>query len=321
MARPGSLTAFDPDPGLAAPALLDEADRWRRWLADERRAADDTIEAYGHDLGAFFVFLGAHLGAPPDLDSLAALKAADFRAWLARRAMDGLERSSTARALSVIRGFFRHLRRARGLENTAITGIRTPKQPRLLPRPLSREDAAAVIDRAQDLHRDDWVALRDTAVLSLLYGAGLRIDEALSLNRRDLPAGETMMITGKGRKQRIVVILPVVRAAIERYLEACPQAGDADAPLFVGVRGKRLGARAMQSSMQKLRLWLGLPETATPHALRHSFATHLLSAGGDLRSIQELLGHASLSTTQRYTEVDADKLMAVYEQAHPRAKG
>ncbi|MDJ0947419.1 MAG: tyrosine recombinase XerC [Alphaproteobacteria bacterium] len=321
MARPRRLTAFAAAPTLAAPDVLDEAARWQRWLADERRAADYTIEAYGHDLAAFLDFLREHLGAPARLDDLAGLRAADFRSWLARRAQQGLERSSTARALSVVRGFFRHLRRSRGLENAAIATIRTPKLPKQLPRPLAKEEAAAVVAQAGSLHDEPWLAHRDTAVLTLLYGAGLRIDEALSLNRRDAPKAETMVITGKGRKQRMVVVLPVVRAAIDAYLAACPHDPGPEGPLFLGVRGGRLRARALQAAMQTLRVRLGLPETATPHALRHSFATHLLSAGGDLRSIQELLGHASLSTTQRYTQVDAERLMAVYEQAHPRAKG
>lgn len=321
MARPRGLTDFPADPGLAAPDVLAGAAAWERWLADERHSSDHTIGAYGRDLTAFLRFLRGHLGAPATLEDLAGLRAADFRAWLALRARQGQAPSSTARALSVLRGFYRHLRRSRGIDNAAIALLRTPKLPKQLPRPLAKEDAIAVVANAETLDARPWVAKRDAAVLTLLYGCGLRIDEALSLDRRDAPAGDSMVVTGKGRKQRIIAVLPIVRAAIEDYLAACPHRVGPDAPLFLGIRGKRLGARAVQAAMARLRVALGLPDSATPHALRHSFATHLLSAGGDLRSIQELLGHASLSTTQRYTEVDTERLLDVYAQAHPRARG
>ena len=295
--------------------------QWQSWLAHERRASPHTVEAYGRDLAAFVAFLAEHLGGPPDLEALESLRPADLRAWLARRTRDGLARSSTARALSVVRGFFRYCER-NGLARAAAVGaVRTPRLPRAIPKPLSVEDAGEVIDKVGVLSEMPWLAARDAAILTLLYGCGLRIGEALGLKRRDAPKGETLRVVGKGRKERLVPVLPVVRAAIADYLAACPYDPGADGPLFLGARGKALDPAIVQRQMRKLRVWLGLPETATPHALRHSFATHLLAAGGDLRAIQELLGHASLSTTQRYTEVETDQLIAVYERAHPRARG
>ncbi len=315
MARPAPIDGTPPTD------LEREVGRWLGWLAHERRAADHTVEAYTRDLTAFLEFLTGHLGAPPGLDDLAALRAADFRAWLSRRTMEGLARTSTARALSVIRSFFRYLKRSGVLENAVLDQIRSPKLPRPIPKPLSEGEARDLLSALDALHDEPWLARRDLAVLTMLYGCGLRIDEALSLNLRDAPDGDTMMITGKGGKQRLVPVLPLVREAIDAYLDACPHTGAPDDPLFFGIRGGRLGARQVQAAMQKLRVWLGLPETATPHALRHSFATHLLAAGGDLRSIQELLGHASLSTTQRYTDVETEKLLEIYEGAHPRSRG
>lgn len=314
MAGPAGIDDAPFDAGLRK-----EVGRWLRWLTHERRAADHTIEAYQRDLTAFLIFLTDHLGAPPDIAALCALKPTDFRAWLARRSMEGLARTSTARALSVVRSFFHYLKRSGIADNAALDHVRTPKLPRSIPKPLSEAEARDALAALDTLHAEPWVARRDFAVLTMLYGCGLRIDEALSLNRRDAPAGDSMMITGKGNKQRLVPVLPAVRDAIAAYLEACPYKAAADEPLFFGTRGGRLGARQVQLAMQKLRAWLGLPETATPHALRHSFATHLLAGGGDLRSIQELLGHASLSTTQRYTDVETEKLLEIYEGAHPRA--
>jgi integrase/recombinase XerC len=304
-----------------APDLAEAVAAWRDWLAHERRAAPHTRAAYGRDLAAFLAFTAEHLGGPPGLRDLERLAPADFRAWLARRAAAGLKRTSTARALSVVRGFFRHLERTGRARNAALQGVRTPRLPQAVPKPLSPEDAAEVIDLAGAIGRVRWVGLRDIALFTLLYGCGLRIDEALGLARREAPKAETITITGKGDKQRIVPVLPAVGAALRAYLAACPYHGGPDDPLFVGARGGRLRAEVAQRQMRKLRGLLGLPETATPHAFRHSFATHLLSGGGDLRAIQELLGHASLSTTQRYTQVDDARLLAVHASAHPRAKG
>lgn len=314
-----------PAPGLsevpAAADVIAATASWREWLAAERRASTHTLDAYARDLAVFLVFLAEHRGGPPSLADLAGLGLGDFRAYLAKRAADGLTASSRSRGLAAVRGFFRFLER-RGLAvNGAIRLVRTPKTARALPRPLDVGAALAAVDAAYEIGDEPWLGRRDRALLLLLYGCGLRIGEALALDRGDAPRGDTLVVTGKGRKQRLVPVLPVVREAIEAYLAACPYGGDKAAPLFVGVRGGRLDAAVAQRQMRRLRGVLGLPETATPHALRHSFATHLLASGGDLRTIQELLGHASLSTTQRYTAVDASRLAAVHRRAHPRARG
>jgi integrase/recombinase XerC len=307
-------------PPPLAPDLAAAHGAWRQWLADERRASAHTLSNYGRDLDGFLSFLVDHLGGPPGLEQLAALKAADFRAWLARRATSGLAKSSTARALSVVRGFFRFLDK-RGLAHNAVIGtLRTPKQPRAVPRPLSRGDAIDVALAVADVNDSDWQGLRDTALLTLLYGCGLRIAEALALNCGETAGAEVLRIDGKGGKQRLVPVLPIVGNAIAAYLGARPFAVTPEAPLFVGARGGRLNPGVAQRQMRRARALLGLPETATPHALRHSFATHLLGGGGDLRTIQELLGHASLSTTQRYTAVANEQMKATYRAAHPRAR-
>jgi integrase/recombinase XerC len=298
---------------------------WIAWLRHERRGSPLTVAAYGRDLGAFLGFLTGHLGQPAALADLSGLSRADFRAWLAVRGREGLTASSTARALSVLRSFFRFLARRGLAANSAIGLLRSPKLPRSVPKALTAGEALEAVDAIAELSDEPWVAKRDTALLALLYGSGLRLGEALSLNLSDLPkakAGGTssLTITGKGRKQRLVPLLPAVRSAIGDYLRAAPLSGERDGPLFRGVRGGRLHPRLVQLQLQKLRPLLGLPETATPHALRHSFATHILAGGGDLRAIQELLGHASLSTTQRYTDVDAAALLSVYDKAHPRAR-
>jgi integrase/recombinase XerC len=299
---------------------------WIIWLRDERRTATLTVEAYSRDLIDFLGFTSRHLGKLPSLGDLAALARADFRAWMAARAHRKLAASSTARALSAVKSFYRLAIKRGFIAETGITALRTPKLPRSLPKPLNAGEALEAIEAVGDLAGDEWIGRRDIAVLTLLYGCGLRISEALGLTRGDVPAtmqaGETMpllRITGKGNKTRVVPVLPVVIEAIRAYLAICPFGSVASDPLFYGARGGPLQPRLIQGAMQHLRARLGLPETATPHALRHSFATHLLAGGGDLRAIQELLGHASLSTTQRYTEVDAGQLLAVYNAAHPRA--
>jgi integrase/recombinase XerC len=293
---------------------------WRGWIADERRLSAHTLDGYSRDLAAFFDFLTGHLGGPATLADLAALSAADFRGFLARRAGDGIAHSSLARTMSTLRNFFRFLDRTGRVSNATLSAVRAPRPKPPIPKPLAADDALDLIDAAATLADKPWIAKRDVALLTLLYGCGLRIDEALSLRRADAPAEDAMVVTGKGRKQRVVPVLPVVREAIGAYLAACPYAPPPDGPLFLGARGARLNPGVVQRQMRNLRALLGLPQTATPHALRHSFATHLLGAGGDLRTIQELLGHASLSTTQRYTSVDAGRLIAVYRDAHPRAR-
>ena len=316
----GPRLTFLPETPLIAHGDAAEAFTvWRLWLANERRVSRHTLISYTHDVATFFSFLAQHLGGPAALADLARLRPADFRAWLAARRQDGLTATSNARALSSLRGLFRWLDRRGLAHNPHVVSLRTPKLPRSLPKPLVVADAVTVVDAIGDFHDEPWIAARDIAVLTLLYGAGLRIDEALALNRSALPLGDTLVVTGKGRKQRMVPLLQAVRDAVADYVARCPYQPGRDGPLFLGARGKRLNAAIVQKQMRRARAALGLPETATPHALRHSFATHLLGAGGDLRAIQELLGHASLSTTQRYTDIDAEQLIAVYNAAHPRA--
>jgi integrase/recombinase XerC len=307
--------------GDAAPDLAAAVDAWRQWLTGERRASAHTVEAYGRDLAGFLGFLGVHLGGEPALADLDALAASDFRAYLADLHTQGLAKSSIARALASVRGFFRFADRHGLAHNAAIASVRTPKLAKPLPKALTERDARDLVDAAASGERVPWLALRDQALLLLLYGCGLRIGEALSLRCGDLPRGDTLRVTGKRRKQRVVPVLAIVGEALAQYLAACPYRLAAGDPLFVGSRGGALNPGVVQRQVRYLRATLGLPEMATPHALRHSFATHLLAAGGDLRTIQELLGHASLSTTQRYTQVDTARLAAVHRAAHPRARG
>lgn len=305
----------------AEPALNRAVDEWRQWLGVERNCSPHTLDGYSRDLAAFLGFLAEHQGQLVGLPDLANLAASDFRGYLARRAGDGLTRSSTARALSSLRNFFRFLEKRGLAANAAIGAVRTPKLPRGVPKPLSAEDAKSALSVAFDLHEEPWQAARDQALFTLIYGCGLRISEALGLAVGAIPEGDAITITGKGNKQRVVPLLPIVKDRISAYLSLCPYPRGKRDPLFVGARGQRLNPGVVQRQMRKVRATLGLPDTATPHALRHSFATHLLAGGGDLRTIQELLGHASLSTTQRYTEVDAKRLIDIYKDAHPRARG
>jgi integrase/recombinase XerC len=296
-------------------------DAWRAWLTFEKQASRHTRDAYIRDLDAFIAFLNGHLGGPVGLDDLRALDVADFRAWLADRQTRGLQRSSTARAVSTLRQVFAWLARNGYVENAAIKGVRAPKPPRHVPKALSAEDANAVIRAIDEIASARWIARRDMAVLLLLYGCGLRIGEALGLTRGDAPteADEVLIVTGKGNKQRRVPLLPIVGRAVQAYVAACPYPLASDGPLFLGARGGALSARRLQERLQQIRGYLGLSDSATPHALRHTFATELLGKGGDLRAVQELLGHASLSTTQRYTAVDDARLKRIYDDAHPRA--
>jgi integrase/recombinase XerC len=323
MAHPPTLKARmanAPALGFAAAADVQTAiAAWTARLANERRASTHTLTNYTRDLAAFFAYLQEHLGGPPSLADLAALRPADFRGFLAKRAAAGLKPASNARALSTLRGFFRHLARNGLGANPHIGVLRGPKLPRNLPKALNAADAALVVDAVDPFEDRPWVAARDRAIFTLLYGAGLRIGEALELARKTAPLGDMLRVIGKGRKARDVPVLPACRTAIDAYLALCPHRLGPGDPLFVGVRGKRLKAGMVQLRLRNLRMNLGLPEKTTPHALRHSFATHLLGEGADLRAIQELLGHASLSTTQRYTAVDAKRLIEVYAAAHPRA--
>lgn len=292
--------------------------RWLEYLTSEKRVSPHTLNAYGRDFGDFITFIADYKGCTITLNTLASLSVRDFRAFLAALRAENLSARSTARALSSVRNFYRFIARTEGLENDAIKAVQGPKLPHRVPRPLTEEGAKSVIEAISDFAEEEWVAARDIAVVSLLYGCGLRIAEALSLNGADVPKGDTMRIMGKRNKERLVPVLPAVRDAIDRYMTLCPYAITEADPLFVGKRGGRLNPRAIQSTMQKVRIALGLPESATPHALRHSFATHLLSRGGDLRTIQELLGHADLKATQVYTEVDSARLKDVYDKAFRR---
>ena len=298
--------------------------RWRRYLVSERRFSDNTVKSYVRDIGGFMEFLMGHIAHAPSVEDIKNVSLNDFRSFLAKRRMDGLTSRSLARVLSTLRSFYKYLDRMEGISNDAINNVQSPKIPHSIPRPLTVADAKEVIERVGVWEDETWVGARNTAVLTLLYGCGLRISEALSINVGDVPLGktgdtQTMKIKGKRNKERLVPLLPVVIDAIEQYMALCPLPLITGEPLFLGVRGKRLNPSAIQNSMRLARVSMGLPDSATPHALRHSFATHLLSAGGDLRTIQELLGHADLSSTQHYTDVDTDALLSVYNKAHPRA--
>ncbi|WP_299438762.1 tyrosine recombinase XerC [uncultured Rhodospira sp.] len=320
-AEPASAPPEAPVAPVAGDAGVREAvGRWRAWLWGERRASPHTLDAYGRDLSGFLAFLGEHLGGPPTLSDLATLTAADVRAWLAWRGAAGVSRTSQARGLSTLRGFYRWLDREGIAHNPAIAQVRGPRPPQAVPKALAEGEAREVLTTAPELEDAPWVAKRDAALLTVLYGAGLRLGEALSLRQKDAPTGGAMVVTGKGRKQRVVPVLPVLAEAVADYRAACPHTLGPEDPLFVGVRGGPLNPGVVQRQVRRLRALLGLPDSATPHALRHSFATHLLARGGDLRTIQELLGHASLSTTQRYTAVDTERLKRVYADAHPRAR-
>ena len=298
---------------------------WLGHLRHERRLSPKTLEAYARDLGQFTGFLRGHLDAEPTLAALRALKPADLRAFLGSRRRDGAGNRTLMRQLAALRSLARFGERSGALTAAAFAATRGPRLGKGLPRPLDAGAATAVTraDSRAGEDRPDWVLARDAAVLSLLYGSGLRISEALGLRRSQAPAGpgEALTVLGKGGKTRMVPVLPVVVTAIDAYLAQCPWRLAPEGPLFVGVRGGALSPRIIQLAVEGLRGALGLPPSATPHALRHSFATHLLGRGGDLRAIQELLGHASLSTTQIYTRIDSARLLAAYDAAHPRAAG
>lgn len=349
-------------PLACAADLLQTIENWQSWLRDEKRASRHTLDSYNYDLQNFVQFLAEHYGRTLKLADLAAVTLADFRSWLAACARDDLQAASRARAVAGVRNFFHWLDRNGILHNPAIDLLKTPKTARRLPRPVTESGAAEIMQQAAESIDEGWVGLRDQALFTLLYGAGLRISEALSLCLSDIQASDRLVVTGKGNKQRSVPMLPAVKQALENYITACPylhnfptprangkeviglqknsdaakflsprgrgkgrgqaaipQSSDS-APLFLGTRGEVLNPAVAQRQLRKLRRSLGLPDSVTPHALRHSFATHLLASGADLRSLQELLGHSSLSTTQLYTQVESAKLAETYRQAHPRAR-
>lgn len=305
-------TAFSTDPELGA-----QIGAWMAYLRSVRRLSPNTLEAYGRDLGQFIGFLSMHTGGPVGFATLKALRAADLRGFMAKRRAESLGSRSLARALSAIRSFFRYLEREGLLSTEALNAVRTPKQPKSLPKPLTVLEARQTITATGEMEERPWIAARDMAVLCLCYGAGLRISEALGLSRADFD-GPTLRVLGKGGKMRAVPIIAPVRQAVEVYLSLCPFPLERGAPIFRGLKGGVLSPRLIQLRVEQLRSALGLPPSATPHALRHSFATHLLGRGGDLRAIQELLGHASLSTTQAYTKVETEHLLESYRRAHPR---
>lgn len=295
------------------------ADAFLLHLKAERRASAYTVRNYTAALGRFLDFLAAYLGRPPGRAALQRLDARAFRSFLASRKAEGLDASTLKLDLSALRSFFAYLRRREGIENDAISAMRGPRMEERLPRPVSAADARALIEATQEGDEPPWIKARDAALFTLLYGAGLRISEALSLRWSDTPLSERLRIIGKGAKARDVPVIAPVREAVAAYCKVCPHPPEEGGALFLSIRGKPLSARLAQRAMERYRKRLALPDSATPHALRHAFATHLLAAGGDLRAIQELLGHASIAATQRYTKVDAAQILSVYDEAHPRA--
>lgn len=313
----------DPVAALCALTADDLASRIRLWfsyLENEKRFSKHTLRAYTADVLTFLAFMKEHLGKETSLNDLGNLEIRDFRSWMSRLAMSDLGNASRARSLSTIRSFFKWLDRQGHLHNPAVAVIRTPKIPKKLPRSIPPDKALQAVKTQARLDDEDWIVQRDRALFTMLYGCGLRIDEALKLNHADLPRDRELRIMGKGQKERMVPVLPVVETEIAAYLNLCPlKPFEDDTPLFLGLRGGRLNQGVAQKQMRLMRQQNGLPAALTPHALRHSFATHLLSNGANLREIQELLGHASLKTTQRYTDVSDEKLLEVYKKSHPRA--
>ncbi len=303
------------------PGSEDLLRRWLTALSAQRGASLNTIDAYRRDVSGWLGFLARHRGGPVSPAALGAATTAELRAWMAASRRAGLAPRSVARALAAARSFHRWLAEAEGIESPAVFAARGPRAPRRLPRPVAASDARALIGVADALPSEAWIGARDAALLTLLWGCGLRISEALALRERDAPLGEALRIRGKGGRERLVPVLPAAREAVEGYRRVRPWTATPDDALFRGARGGAMGPRAAQKAMEAARGALGLPQSATPHALRHAFATHLLAAGADLRAIQDLLGHSALSTTQVYTAVDGGRLSAIHAAAHPRARG
>lgn len=304
---------------LCAPDLQEKLRAWLDYLNYEKNASKHTIRAYCSDVSHFITFFHDHHGESCSISSLSDAGIRDFRAWLSRKTMDGNGNASRARALSGLKSLITWMDKNGIAHNGAIQALQSPKLPRKLPRPLHENQAITVLDEAGLVVKEDWIGQRDRALFTLLYGCGLRIDEALSLDVKDWPTEGFLRVTGKGRKQRDVPVLDIVRTTLAEYRAQCPAAETPERPIFIGTRGGRLNQGVAQKAMRTLRVTLGLPENVTPHALRHSFATHLLQNGANLREIQDLLGHSSLSTTQRYTDINAEEMMRVYKSAHPRA--
>lgn len=306
---------------ICAPDLAKTLQEWEDYLVHEKNVSKHTLRAYSGDVTHFITFLHGHYSKPPSLDDLSETGIRDFRSWMSRKAMDGNSNASRARALSGVKNFLSWLDKKGIMHNAHINIVRSPKLPHKLPRPLHENQAFRLLDEAGIFNtKADWLALRDRALFTLLYGCGLRINEALSLDIKDLPRDGFLRVMGKGGKERQVPVITIVETMINAYLEANPFPTDRERPIFIGERGQRLNQGVAQKAMRDLRRASGMAENVTPHALRHSFATHLLQNGANLREIQELLGHASLSTTQRYTEVNAEELMRIHKAAHPRNK-
>ena len=304
---------------MMTPAARDALQGWLDTSRALKGHADNTIEAYGRDVTEFLTFMSLHLGGEAGLAALGRITVTDMRAWMSQMRSGDVGPRSLARKLSAVKSFIRWLAEREGFDPTAVLSMRAPKFTRKLPRPLSADHARDVIETVGQQSDAPWISARDMAVITLLYGCGLRISEALSLTGESLPLGDMLRIRGKGGKERLVPVISAARAAVAEYAQLCPYPLDAREALFRGARGGPLSPRIVQKVVQQTRMQLGLPASATPHAMRHSFATHLLNAGGDLRTIQELLGHASLSTTQAYTAVDTARLLEVYRAAHPKA--
>ncbi|GFE51475.1 tyrosine recombinase XerC [Roseobacter cerasinus] len=304
---------------LISPAAASALSLWLDHQRALKGAAQNTLTAYQSDVADFLAFITEHKGERQGLAALARITVTDMRSWMAATRAQGVAARSLARKLSAVKVFYRWLAEREGFEPTAVLSVRAPKFQKKLPRPLAEDSARALIDTLEFQTQTPWVAARDVAVVTLLWGCGLRISEALGLTGVDAPLPASLRIVGKGGKERVVPVVPIARDAVDDYLRMCPYSLEPDRPLFRGVRGGALSPGAIQKAIASARLQLGLPASATPHAMRHSFATHLLDAGGDLRAIQELLGHASLSTTQAYTAVDTSRLMEVYNRAHPKA--
>ena len=300
--------------------IEDAFTNWLGNLKEVRNLSDNTLISYKHDVKSFIEFISTHTGSEVSIKYLNDMKISDFRSFLSYLRNKDISSTSIARIISSLKSFFNYLLNTNLIESTVVQSLRTPKQKKSLPRPISSEIAIETIKHAQDMEKEKWIGLRNKSILMLLYGCGLRISEALNLNFEDINENDYLIIKGKGNKERMVPLMDYVKNDIENYIHECPKNFMKDDPLFVGKRLDRLSPRIIQYVLEKIRHNLSLPETATPHALRHSFATHLLNSGGDLRTIQELLGHSSLSTTQKYTKVETEKLYDAYSKAHPLAK-
>lgn len=318
MAGPSDVSIDAPS---AAADLAERFHAWVDYLRNEKHFSSHTLRAYTTDILYFFEFMTRHIGHPPSMNDLGGTTIRDFRSWLAQRTVEGAGASTRARQLSSLRSFLKWMDKQGFLHNPAIGGVKTPKLPKRLPRALPPAQAKTLAGSLETIgHQEEWVAYRDRALFTLLYGCGLRISEGLQLNYGTRPQGGEVRVMGKGSKERLVPVLPIVEQMIAEYIAHCPLNFEKDTPLFRGSRGDRLNQGVAQRQLRIIRKILNLPESLTPHALRHSFATHILVNGGDLRIIQELLGHASVSTTQRYTDFDNAQLLEIYNNAHPRAK-